>query len=164
MSRRGICLIWFRGRHIPPSMPYREARSVAESSEGPTASKSDRTGRNPGMTRLVRRSSATSGGTVVGSVVNMAVYEWSCLSGLSVDDLQHLPIQFGQVLKAKNFNRCGVLPVGVGGPTLRKKISKWESVVFLCDGMAEFPRTLLGMSEATWKHETGWSAARAKNW
>ena len=58
MSRRGICHIWFRGRHISPSMPYREARSVAESSEGPTASKSDRTGRNPGMTRLVRRSSA----------------------------------------------------------------------------------------------------------
>ena len=58
MSRRGICQIWFRGRHISPSMPYREARSVAESSEGPTASKSDRTGRNPGMTRLVRRSSA----------------------------------------------------------------------------------------------------------
>ena len=63
MSRRGICLIWFRGRHIPPSMPYREVRSVAKSSEGTTASKSDRTGRNPGMTRLVRRSSATSGGT-----------------------------------------------------------------------------------------------------
>ena len=58
MSRRGICHIWFRGRHISPSMPYREARSVAKSSEGPTASKSDRTGRNPGMTRLVRRSSA----------------------------------------------------------------------------------------------------------
>ena len=37
MSRRGICHIWFRGRHISPSMPYREARSVAESSEGPTA-------------------------------------------------------------------------------------------------------------------------------
>ena len=53
MSRRGTYLIWFRGRHIPPSMPYREARSVAESSEGPTASKSDRTGRNHGMTRLV---------------------------------------------------------------------------------------------------------------
>ena len=59
MSRRGICHIWFRGRHISPSMPYREARSVAESSEGPTASKSDRTGRNPGMTRLVRRSSSS---------------------------------------------------------------------------------------------------------
>ena len=69
MSRRGICLIWFRGRHIPPSMPYREARSVAESSEGPTASKSDRTGRNPGMTRLVRRSSATSRGTAFFSLV-----------------------------------------------------------------------------------------------
>ena len=50
-------------------MPYREARSVAESSEGPTASKSDLTGRNPGMTRLVRRSSATSGGTAFFSLV-----------------------------------------------------------------------------------------------
>ena len=50
-------------------MPYREARSVAESSEGPTASKSDRTDRNPGMTRLVRRSSATSGGTAFFSLV-----------------------------------------------------------------------------------------------
>ena len=69
MSRRGICHIWFRGRHISPSMPYREARSVAESSEGPTASKSDRTGRNPGMTRLVRRSSAMSGGTAFLSLV-----------------------------------------------------------------------------------------------
>ena len=26
MSRRGICHIWFRGRHISPSMPYREGR------------------------------------------------------------------------------------------------------------------------------------------
>ena len=69
MSRRGICLIWFRGRHISSSMPYREARSVAESSEGPTASKSDRTGRNPGMTRLVRRSSTMSGGTAFFSLV-----------------------------------------------------------------------------------------------
>ena len=51
------------GADISPSMPYREANSVAGSSEGPTASKSDRTGRNPGVTRLVRRSSASSGGT-----------------------------------------------------------------------------------------------------
>ena len=51
-------------------MPYREARSVAESSEGPTASKSDRTGRNPGMTRLVRRSSAMSGGAAFFSLVH----------------------------------------------------------------------------------------------
>ena len=69
MSRRGICHIWLRGRHISPAMPYREARSVEESSEGPTASKSDRTGRNPGMTRLVRRSSATAGGTAFFSLV-----------------------------------------------------------------------------------------------
>ena len=79
MSRRGICLIWFRGRHIPPSMPYRVARSVAESSEGPTASKSDRTDRNPGMTRLVRRSSATSGGTAFFSLVQ------TCSVGACVD-------------------------------------------------------------------------------
>ena len=186
VSRRGICLIWFRGRHIPPSMPYREARSVAESSEGPTASKSDRTGRNPGMTRLVRRSSAGSGGTAffclvqtlrqrmrkcsgspipslqtkltccmvftwnwhfnwfyshqrsvrtvrvwkmascrLGrlkcSLVNIALHEWSRLSGLSVDEFQDLPIQFWQVLKAKNFNRCGILLVGLGGPNTYEK-------------------------------------------
>ena len=60
MSKRGICNIWFRGRHISPLLPYREARSVAE---GPTAFKSDRTGRNPVMTRLIRRSSSTSGCT-----------------------------------------------------------------------------------------------------
>ena len=69
VNRRGICLIWFRGRHISPSMLYREARSVAKRSEGPTASKSDRTGRNPEMTRLVRRSSAMSGGTALFSLV-----------------------------------------------------------------------------------------------
>ena len=35
---------------------------------------------------------------------------------------QHLPIQSGQVLKAKNFNRCGILPVGLGDPTLIKNL------------------------------------------
>ena len=60
VSWRGICFIWFRVRQISPSIQYREASSVAESSEGPTASKSDRSGQNPGMTRLVRRCSATS--------------------------------------------------------------------------------------------------------
>ena len=69
MSRRGICHIWFRGQHISPSMPYREARSVAESSEGPTASKSDRTGRNPGMTRLYDAPAPVSGGTAFFSLV-----------------------------------------------------------------------------------------------
>ena len=81
------------------------------------------------------------------SVVNMAVHEWSCLSGLSVDEFQDLPIQFGQVLKDKNFNQCGILLVGLGGPTLRKKnkkCMKWESGVFPCHGMAELPRILFG--------------------
>ena len=203
-------------------MPYREARSVAESSEGPTASKSDRTGRNPGMTRLVRRSSAgvcvfslaqtlrqrmrkCSGSSIPSlpkkkltcwffffffltsnwhfswfdrhkrnertvrvwsclrqrrelvscrlgrlkcSVVNMAVHEWSCLSGLSVDEFQDLLTQSGQVLKAKAFNRGVILLVGLGGPTLMKKTMKWESGVFPCHGMAELPRILFGHERA----------------
>ena len=41
------------------------------------------------------------------SVVNMAfTSKVVSLSGLSVDEFQGLPIQFGQVLKAKNFIRC----------------------------------------------------------
>ena len=55
------------------------------------------------------------------SVVNMAVHEWSCLSGLSVDEFQDLLTQSGQVLKAKTFNRCVILLVGLDGPTLMKK-------------------------------------------
>ena len=56
------------------------------------------------------------------SVVNMAVHEGSCLSGLSVDEFQDLLTQSGQVLKAKTFNRCHILLVGLGGPTLMKKL------------------------------------------
>ena len=78
------------------------------------------------------------------SVVNMAVHEWSCLSGLSVDEFQYLLTQSGQVLKAKTFNRCVILLVGLGGPTLMKKTMKWESGVFPCHGMAELPRILFG--------------------
>ena len=50
-------------------MSYREARSVTESNEGPTASKTDPTGKNPRMTRLVQRSSPMSGGTAFFSLV-----------------------------------------------------------------------------------------------
>ena len=78
------------------------------------------------------------------SVVNMAVHEWSCLSGLSVDEFQDLLTQSGQVLKAKTFDGCGILLVGLGGPTLMKKTMKWESGVFHCHGMAELPRILFG--------------------
>ena len=45
------------------------ARSVSESCEGPTESESDRKGRNPEMTRLVRRSGAVSGSTAFFSFV-----------------------------------------------------------------------------------------------
>ena len=58
------------------------------------------------------------------SVVTMAVHEQSCLSGLSVDEFQNLPIQFGQVLKARNFNGSCILLLGLGGPTLIKKPMK----------------------------------------
>ena len=46
------------------------------------------------------------------------------LSGLSLDEFQNLPIQFGQVLKAKNFSRYCILLVGLGDPTLIKKSMK----------------------------------------
>ena len=81
MSWRGIFHLWFRGRHISPSMPHREVRSVAESSEGPTASKSDRTGRNPGVTRLVRRSRAGC----------LEVLRFSLLFKLSVSTCVNVP-------------------------------------------------------------------------
>ena len=76
-------------------MPYREARSVAESSEGPTASKSDRTGRNPGMTRLVRRSSAMSGGTALFSLVQtsrqrMRKCSWSPVYNGLITDIEEM--------------------------------------------------------------------------
>ena len=55
-------------------------RLVSESSQGPTATKSDRTGRNPWMTRLARRSSAMSrsGGTAffsVGRTIRYVAYQ-----------------------------------------------------------------------------------------
>ena len=78
------------------------------------------------------------------SVVNMAVHEWSCLSGLSVDEFQDLLTQSGQVLKAKIFSRCVILLVGLGGPTLMKKTMKWESGVLPCHGMVQLPRILFG--------------------
>ena len=67
------------------------------------------------------------------------------------DEFQDLPIQFGQVLKAKNFIECCILLVGLGGPTLLKKnrIYEMRIGVFPCHGMAELPRILLGMNEAT---------------
>ena len=99
MSRRGICHIWFRGRHISPSMPYREARSVAESSEGPTASKSDRTSRNPGMTRLVRRSSATSGGTAFFSLVQITRQRMRKCSGSPIPGF-YKELRFELILQA----------------------------------------------------------------
>ena len=83
------------------------------------------------------------------SVVNMVVHKWSCLSGLSVDEFQDLLTQSGQVLKAKTFNGCVILLVGLGGPTLMKTTMKWESGVFPCHGMAELPRILFGHERGT---------------
>ena len=53
VCRSGVYLIWSRGRHFSPLLPYREeGRYLHLRSEGPTASKSDHTGQNPGMTSL----------------------------------------------------------------------------------------------------------------
>ena len=43
-----------------------------------------------------------------------------------MDEYQDIPIQFGHVLKAKNFNRCGILLVGLGGPTLMKTLTNFQ--------------------------------------
>ena len=51
-------------------------------------------------------------------------HQRSRFSGLSVGEFQDLPIQLEQVLKAKNFNRCCILPVGLGGSTLIRKSMK----------------------------------------
>ena len=51
-------------------------------------------------------------------------HQSSRLSGLSVDEFQNLPIQYEQVLKAKNCNRCCILPVRLGGSTLIRKSMK----------------------------------------
>ena len=40
------------------------------------------------------------------------------------DEVQHLPIQFVQVFKAKNLNQCCILLVGLGDPTLIKKVNE----------------------------------------
>ena len=55
----GICLIWSRGRLISPSLPVGDYRYLNLSSQKRP------TGRNLGGNRLVRRSGATSRGTVV---------------------------------------------------------------------------------------------------
>ena len=61
-----------------------------------------------------------------------------------MDESQDLLTQYGQVLKAKTFNGCVILLVGLDGPTLMKKTMKWESEVFPCHGMQELPRIPFG--------------------
>ena len=109
VNRSGICHIWFRGRHISPSMPYREARSVSERSEWPTASKSDRTSRNPGMSRLVRRSSATSGGIAFFSLIQTFCQRMRKCSG---SPIRTIPLK-DAVLFTRNSVDCAGINVNV---------------------------------------------------
>ena len=57
-------------------------------------------------------------------------------------EFRDLPIQFGSVFKAKSFNRCSILMVGLGGPTVIKMTTGGH-------GMAELPKILFGINEAT---------------
>ena len=66
-----------------------------------------------------------------------------------MDEFQDLSIQFGQVSKGKNFNRCCISLIGLGGPTLILKNLRNEnrgsSFVMEWQNNPEF---FLGMKEA----------------
>ena len=51
----------------------------------------------------------------------MAVDEWGCLSGLSVDGFQDLAWLFWFVLTWKQCNQLNILPAGLGGSTQNEK-------------------------------------------
>ena len=53
---------------------------------------------------------------------NMAVDEWSCLSGHSVGGFQHLPRQFEWNFTSKE---CNIVPIELGGSTQEKKTEHW---------------------------------------
>ena len=66
-----------------------------------------------------------------------------------MDEFQDLPIQFGQVLKAKNFNRCVILLVGLGGPTLTNKQINETRGSSLVMEWQNYPEFFLGIKEAS---------------
>ena len=82
----------------------------------------------------------------------MAVHEWSCLSGLSVDEFQDLPVQFGHWASFESLKLQSVLYFAgrTGWPDTYKKIYEME--------WQNYPEFILGM-EATvtlinWLNET----------
>ena len=94
--------------------------------------------------------------------INMAVHEWRCLSGRSVEGFQDLPRQFRQVLSSKSFNRCDILLVGLGGPT---RINIWfykEGIGrVLCSCYGGFTQNSLRAATRDWLSQwrNGWSTA-----
>ena len=56
-----------------------------------------------------------------------------------MDEFQDLPIQFGKVLKAENFDGSLFWLAGLFGPILIKKSLKWEWEDFSVRGMAHYP-------------------------
>ena len=63
-----------------------------------------------------------------------------------MDEFQDLSIQFGQVLKAKTFNRCRMSLVGLSGTTVIKKKLGKENLESFC---------VMGFKKEIDKHETG---------
>ena len=76
-----------------------------------------------------------------------------------MDEFQDLLTQSGQVLKAKTFNRCVILLVGLGGPTLMKKLSNENRESSLVMEWQNYPEFFLGMSEATLKKARDWPSS-----
>ena len=74
--------------------------------------KSDRTGRNPGMTRLVRRSSATSGGTAFFSLAQTFRQRMGKRSGSSIRTMAKKRCWFLQAIDI--LVDCTGINVGVG--------------------------------------------------
>ena len=66
-----------------------------------------------------------------------------------MDELNHLPIQLGQVFKAKIFNPCGILPVGLDDTTLINNLLNENRGSFLVMEWHNYPEVFLAMNQAT---------------
>ena len=67
-----------------------------------------------------------------------------------MDEFQDIPIPFGQVSKANNFNQCCIFLVGLIGPTLIKRLYEIRigGLPYVMEWQ-NYPEFILGMNEAS---------------